>query len=117
LAPSVLLVVSLAASISLLNAGLHVYFRDVRYIVQALLTVWFYVTPVVYPLGLTHGLLATAIKLNPATGVIELFRASVGAADPGWLTSVGVACAWVVVTSALALYLHCRFNRVFADLL
>lgn len=117
LGPAVVMAVAFTASLSLLAAGLHVYFRDIRYIVQAVLTVWFYVTPVVYPLGLTHGLLRLAEQLNPATGVVELFRLSVGAGDPGWGVTMLISAAWILGLSALALYVHCRYNRVFADLL
>jgi ABC-type polysaccharide/polyol phosphate export permease len=117
LVPAVLVLVALTASLSLLAAGLHVYFRDIRYIVQAVLTVWFYITPVVYPLSLAKGTLGTIVKWNPATGVIELFRAAVGAADRGWGSAVLVTCIWAVVASTVATYVHCRYNRVFVDLL
>jgi lipopolysaccharide transport system permease protein len=106
----------LTASFGLVLSALQVYFRDVRYIVQAALLAWFYVTPAFYPLTLV-GRLAKWIHLNPVTGVVELFRAATIGADPGWTTSLWWTAGWTAVLVTVALLLHRRFNRVFVDLL
>ena len=117
LLPALVLMVALTAAISLTLSALQVYFRDVRYIVSAIVLVWFYVTPVIYPLTLAHGAMRLLLYLNPATGMIELFRASVVGADPHWLLTVAVASGWTLLFLAAALELHRRFDRVFVDLL
>ena len=117
LVPATLVLVMLTMGFSLLLSALHVYFRDVRYLVTAALTVWFYVTPVVYPLNKAGGLLAAGIKINPMTGVTELFRASVLRPDHGSLSTVVISLVWVVATWLGAALLHRRYDRVFADLM
>lgn len=41
-------------ALALLVAGLHVYYRDVASLVEILLSAWFYVTPIIYPVGLAE---------------------------------------------------------------
>jgi ABC-type polysaccharide/polyol phosphate export permease len=115
--PAVTLLVALTAGLALVTSALHVYFRDLRYVVSALLSAWFYGTPVIYPLGLAPDSIEPFIRANPVTGVVELFRAATVGADDGWLLSVAVAVAWALVLWSIALALHARFNRVFVDLL
>jgi ABC-type polysaccharide/polyol phosphate export permease len=114
--PAAVLLVAFTSAISLVLSALHVYFRDVRYFVQVALLVWFYVTPVIYPLRLAHGLRGW-LELNPLTGCVELMRAAVVGADPGWSVSLVWCAAWTIVLAAAAVALHRRFDRVFVDLL
>ncbi len=94
---------ALAVLVSALAAVLHVYYRDVRYVVQALLMVAFYATPVIYPLQLAGGLVPFLLA-NPATGVVQLTRWCVfGEAD-----SLGPALAWTVGSLVVLLLLVLR---------
>ena len=117
LIPATLLLAALAGACSVTLAALHVYFRDTRYLVQAAILVWFYVTPIVYPLSLARRY-AGWLVVNPMTGVVELVRAAIGAHDDRWLLpSVFWSLGWVAVFVAVGLALHRRFDRVFADLM
>jgi lipopolysaccharide transport system permease protein len=122
LLPAVLLLVSFTLGMSLVCSALHVYFRDVRYMVQAAVGAWFYVTPVVYNLS-SKDFNPTAraiVRCNPATGIIELFRyAMVGplGTDAGWIISLMISIGVSIVLLVVAVLLHRRFDRVFSDLL
>ena len=116
LLPAIALVAVFTAACSAVLSALHVYFRDVRYAVQAALLVWLYVTPVIYPLTAVGGL-RRWIELNPLTGIVELFRAATSTADAGWLSSLWSTMAWTLVLLIAALALHRRFDRLFVDLL
>jgi lipopolysaccharide transport system permease protein len=115
LVPAALLAVALTVGGALVGSALHVTFRDTRYLLQALGAVWLYATPIVYPLSLLPAGLRSAVEVNPATGVVELFRAATVGADPGWVTSLLWSVAWTVVLLALGVVLHCRGDRTFAD--
>ena len=114
--PAAALTLLLAASFALVLSPLHVYFRDVRYLVQAALLVWFYLTPVIYPLS-AIGMARPWIEANPVTGVVELFRAATVGAEAGLTTPLLWTGAWTVALLASAVLLHRRFDRVFVDLL
>lgn len=116
LIPATALTVLLASAGALVVAVLQVYFRDMRYVIQAALIAWFYVTPVFYPLSAVGGL-RRLVEVNPVTGIVELFRASVGGADPGWWVSVGWTVAWTGALLGVALALYRRYDRICVDLL
>ncbi len=116
LLPAMALAVLLTLAIGVVLAALHVYFRDVRFLVQAALMGWFYLTPVFYPLQAV-GRLSPWLRANPATGVVELFRAATVGADTGWVGAVGWSLGWTAFFLATAAVLYRRFDRVFADLL
>jgi ABC-type polysaccharide/polyol phosphate export permease len=104
--------------VTVLNAVcalLHVYFRDVRYLVSALLLVLFYATPVIYPLSFTHGVLRALVLLNPGTGVIQLTRFAVYGNAEGIGRALLSTAAWVVVLASTALLAYRRHERVAVD--
>jgi ABC-type polysaccharide/polyol phosphate export permease len=111
-----LLTFLLTASATLVLSAAHVYFRDVRYAVQAVLLVWFYVTPVFYPITLLHGLARRAVEANPVTGCVELFHAAVVGGEVS-AVSIAYTAAWTALLLVAAVILHCRHDRTFADLL
>lgn len=115
LAPAVAVVAVLAASFSLVLSAIHVYFRDVRFLVTAALTVWLYVTPIIFAIDQLPEALRPVVRFNPMTGVVELFRFATVGASPNWTASLLITGAWVVVLVVAALQLHRRFDRLFAD--
>jgi ABC-type polysaccharide/polyol phosphate export permease len=104
--------------VTVLNAVcalLHVYFRDMRYLVSALLLVLFYATPVIYPLSFTHGILRTLVLLNPGTGVIQLTRFAVYGSAEGIGRALISCAAWILVLMVAALLAFRRHERVAVD--
>jgi lipopolysaccharide transport system permease protein len=116
LLPATALDVILSTVLALTLSALHVYLRDVKYAVQAALLVWFYITPVFYPLSRLHGWSRAVVEANPATGVVQLFHAAV-VNEPVQGAAVLATSVWVLALGAVAVVLHCRFDRNFADLL
>ena len=114
LVPATVVAVLLTTSMSAFFAAAHVYFRDVRYIVQAALLAWFYVSPVIYPLTAVPTL-RPWLEANPVTGVIELFRLATVGADPTWPTALAWTALWTTVFAVLSLVIHRRFDRLFVD--
>ena len=113
--PATLLLVALVTALSLTGAALYVWFRDVRFIVQAGLLVLFYATPVLYEVSLL-GRWAPMARANPFTGAVGLFqRAFVGVPIDG--AALAVTCATTVVLGVVAVELHRRNDRLFVDLL
>src|SRR4051794_9856607 len=116
LVPAIALTLVLGACFAVVLSALHVYFRDVRYLVQAALLVWLYVTPVIYPLDAV-GQFRHWVEANPMTGVVELYRAATVGADPEWATTLLWTGAWCVALATAGMLLHRRFDRTFVDLL
>jgi lipopolysaccharide transport system permease protein len=67
----VLIEIVLIVGVLLLASALNVFARDVGLAVPLVVQVWFFLTPVVYPLDKAPGALRVA---NPMTGLVESFR-------------------------------------------
>lgn len=117
LAPATVLLVALCSAAVLTLSALHVYFRDIRYIVQALFTGLLYLTPVFLPLDRYPHALRDVVIANPATGITQLFHLAVSRSAADWPPAVLVTVAWTVVLGAAAVVVHCWRDRVLADLL
>lgn len=116
--PASLLMVVFVASLALVLSAMHVYFRDLRFIVQAALLAWFYGTPVIYPIDEADGILRTILLVNPATGMVTLFRDAVSNVGTDDLAvALASTLAWTTVLAIIGLVAHARRDRVFVDLL
>ena len=79
------LVAVFTSGVAMWFAGVNVVFRDLQELFIVIFQVWFYATPVLYPLALvgaggirggpTIDWLASALQLNPMTWFVEVFRA------------------------------------------
>lgn len=111
-----LLCLVFALGVGLWMSALNVEYRDVKVIVPFLLQLWMYATPVVYPLSVIPQKFRWIAALNPMTGVIELFRASLLGDPVPWSGVVYAAVVTAVVTISGAYYFR-RMERLFADVL
>jgi homopolymeric O-antigen transport system permease protein len=57
----------LTLGLALLVSSLTVHFRDLKDLLQNLLTFWFFATPIIYPMTLAPGIGKTLLNLNPFT--------------------------------------------------
>jgi ABC-type polysaccharide/polyol phosphate export permease len=115
--PATVLMVALAASFGLVFAALHVYFRDMRYILQAATFAWFYGSPILYPLQRVPDSLRPFIEANPATGMLQAFRGAIVGPSGDLLAPMLFTVGWILVLLVAAGALYRRFDRVFVDLL
>jgi lipopolysaccharide transport system permease protein len=60
--------------VALLLAMSNLFFRDVKYLFEIVLTVWMFVTSVLYPVGLVGGRLGFLMSVNPMTAIIDAYR-------------------------------------------
>ncbi|MGH2759172.1 MAG: ABC transporter permease [Vicinamibacterales bacterium] len=117
LIPAVALMVLLASAFALLFAAMQVYFRDTSFIVGAAMQAWFWGSAVFFPISRAgDGLLRLAMTINPATGMVYLFRSAIVGWPIEWAL-IASSLAWSVGLLAVALVLYRRYNRVFTDLL
>jgi lipopolysaccharide transport system permease protein len=70
----ILLAICTALAIGLWLSALNVQYRDVRYAIPFLAQIWFYASPIIYPVDLLSKKWQILYALNPMVGVIEGFR-------------------------------------------
>lgn len=104
----------------LLCSALNVIFRDTHYIIESLLTVLFWLSPVFYPLTIVHEKfpkwLFGLYILNPLAGCIEALRRVILQDRYPDGASFAVACVVSLVTLTAGIALFARLQRRFADL-
>ena len=104
--PVILIVhIAFTAGVALLLAMGNLFYRDVKYLFEVVLTLWMFATSVLYPVSLAGGTLGQVLQLNPMTPVIEAYRSVLlrGEMPPaapfayaGVMAFVTLAFAWVV---------------------
>lgn len=76
LIPFIIWLTLLTSGFSLFFSALNVKYRDVNFVVQAILPIWFYGTPIIYSIGLLPEILRPLFYLNPMTAIIDGFHYS-----------------------------------------
>ena len=142
--PVTLLAVALltvfVSGVAMWFAGVNVVFRDLQELFVVIFLVWFYATPVLYPLALVRAqlgadaLLVRALALNPMTWFVEAFRTPLygavretgAAADPAAalvtssgpalpsVTVLAVSLAWAILAFVGGYAVFGRLARTFA---
>ncbi len=111
-----LLLVIFAFAVALSLAALNVSYRDVRYALPFLVQLWFFASPIVYPLSIVPKDYAWIVSLNPMVGVIELTRAIVADRPIPW-DAVAVSVGATVVLLLIGLWYFNVAERRFADVI
>jgi lipopolysaccharide transport system permease protein len=117
LAPLVVLLAGVfALGIGLWVAALNVEYRDIRIVIPWVLQIAMYATPVVYPLAALPERYRALAVVNPMTGIVETFRATLF----GTPAPLG-PLMWSIAASVLLLlsgtFYFRRMERRFADVL
>lgn len=68
--------IMLITGIGLLFSTANLFYRDIQFLINLLLMLWMYLTPVVYPLSLVPTEWVWLYKLNPMVGIIEGYRSA-----------------------------------------
>ncbi len=108
---ALLLLLLIALGIGVLLAALMPFFRDLQHLIEVLFTIWFFLTPVLYPMSLVRQNLPEGLlplyELNPMVGIMHLVHAVfLGQPLPG--TSVAIAVGGVFCLLSLGLWVFQR---------
>jgi lipopolysaccharide transport system permease protein len=104
----------LALGIGLIGSALNVFYRDMKHIFALTIQIWFYATPIIYPITSVPERLRPLYFLNPMAGIIEAYRAIIlYQRVPGYyfLISIGMA----VILFWIGYWFFKRVEFQFAD--
>jgi len=97
-------------------AALNVNYRDVKHALPFLVQLWFFASPVVYPISMVPERYQWLVALNPLAGIIETSRALLMGRPVPW-EALSISCAVIVVVFVLGLWYFWRTERRFADVI
>jgi lipopolysaccharide transport system permease protein len=108
----------LTAGLGYLAAGLTVFLRDIPQTLSVVLNLWFYLTPIVYPLKIVPDPFRTLVFwLNPLAAIAQVYRDLILVGHIEHAQEWGVATAVAVVLFAAGFWVYQRLRPGFADVL
>ena len=64
----------LTVGLSLMFSTFNLFYRDIQFLINLVLMLWMYLTPIIYPLNLVPKQYLVIYRLNPMVGVVEGYR-------------------------------------------
>jgi lipopolysaccharide transport system permease protein len=104
-----------AVGVSLFTSALNVRFRDINFIVQAVLIVWFYLNPIVYVLSMVPYSYYWLWRFNPMTSILQLMQHGfLGQPLPG-TAMLSINITLILLVFILGIYTFKRESKDFDD--
>ena len=103
----------LAIGVGMWMSALNVKYRDIRYALPFLIQIWFFASPIIYPVPERWRWL---LALNPMTGIIQGFRSALFGQPFDWdmlCISTGITLL-VLICSA---FVFSNMEKSFADVI
>ncbi len=117
LLPAVLLLLLLVQGLALASSALNLFGRDVSHALATLQTLWFFASPIAYPIDVLPDWLKWLQLANPLTGLLELFRWSLlTGPDPSPFLLL-YSVVFCTLSYALGAFIFQETRRDFVDLL
>jgi lipopolysaccharide transport system permease protein len=105
------------SGVAWLLASVAVFLRDARQVVGLALTLWMFLTPIMYPASLAPARFRWVLSLNPMTFVVDAYRGAVLGARPPSLTSTVAFASVALVMFVFGHWVFSRAKPAFADML
>lgn len=96
-------------------AALNLYFHDVRFLVGVVLLLWFYLTPIIYPVSLVPEKYEIIFDLNPNALFVNAYRRVLLYGESPGIEKVLLGMLIAAVTFFVGYYLFKKMERGFAD--
>ena len=100
----------------ILISSLSVFLRDTKQFIGTALSLWFFLTPIIYPLSMVPEGFRWMIRINPMYPFIELYHQVLLRHSISW-GLLGSVTALAVLTFSVAVVLFERSKHAFADVL
>ncbi len=110
------LAIFLALGVGMWLSALNVKYRDIRYALPFLIQLWLFASPVIYPTSIMPERWRWVLALNPMTGIIEGFRASLFGGQLRALTIL-TSAAMTVAILIISFFAFHRVEDSFADVI
>ena len=110
-------IVLFALGLAWVISALNVFLRDIGQVLGVVVNLWFYFTPIIYPLNLIPEGFRAWFALNPMLHPVEGYRvALLGRGEPS-LTGLIIIFGWGIGTFAIGGFTFKRLKPAFADVL
>jgi len=102
--------------LALILSSFNLYYRDVQYLFNLVITLWFYLTPVIYAVEFFPDKYRIVFQLNPMAVFINAYRQVLLGGDfPKW-SSLGVGVLLSLILFFIAKKIFAKLEKNFADI-
>ena len=112
---AILLELAVAYGLALIFGSLAVRFRDVQFLAQTLIMLWFFVTPIVYPLDRVPEQYRGLVLANPATPLVLPFQEILHGGHVPDPAHFAIAAGWAVLLLGVAVYVFASMRNSFVE--
>lgn len=102
--------------LSLFLSSLNLFYRDIQYLFELIVILWFYLTPILYAVEFFPERYRWIFQLNPMSVFINAYRKVLLGGDFPNLTSLGIGIVISIVIYILARKFFKKTEGVFADI-
>ena len=101
--------------LGLLFAAFNLFYRDMQYLLNLIILVWMYLTPIMYNVEIFPARYRWIFQLNPLAVIVNAYREVVLNGNPPNFVSLGIAAVLALVVCLLGFHLFKKFEGQFAD--
>jgi lipopolysaccharide transport system permease protein len=109
--------VLLALGMGMILSSLNVKYRDIKYAIPFFVQTLLFITPIIYPTSIAGTRIQFLLHLNPLTGLIEAFRASMLPTKEIDWSLLGLSVGVTLLIFAVGLAYFRKTEREFADVI
>jgi ABC-2 type transport system permease protein len=110
----ILLTAAFTLGVGLAISSAAVFFPDVLPMYEVFLTIWFYLTPVIYPVQLLPETIQTILRLNPMFSFIEVYRSLILVGEMPDPNTILIATLSALASLLLGWWVFARRTREYA---
>ncbi len=100
---------------TMIVSSVNVYFKDLEHIVNVIMMMWIYLTPILYPITIVPEKLLWLFKLNPMTFVIESYHSVLYWKNPPTINILAYSSAGAIVVFLAGVLVFSRLEPNFAE--
>lgn len=101
--------------VSLFLSASNLLYRDIQYLLSLVLTLWLYLTPVIYPADIVPDRFKFLFQLNPMAVIINAYRQTILGGNPPNYLSLTIGLIISIATLFIGLSYFKSREKVFAD--
>ena len=113
--PIFLIQLIFTTGISLLVSAFNLFYRDIQYLLNLIILVWMYLTPIMYPVEIIPERYRFIMSLNPMAVIINAYRQVILGNKPPSLDSLSIALGVSLVIYFVGFATFKKLEGKFAD--
>lgn len=103
------------AALSLIVASFNLFYRDIQYLLGLIINIWFYLTPVIYPIEQFPVKYRFIFQINPMSVIINAYRQVILGGKTPNLENLGIAGLISIIFFIISFFLFKKAEGKFAD--